>query len=172
MTPGCERGVALVVALLAMLVMVALGAGLMLAAALQNSEKFATWLPWILLINISGLIGTVLGAYIGGALTDKVAEWKARKNNGIYEPEFRLLILIIPFFVLPFGLLMYSLKWLPLTFRYGIGVERQTHWIVPYIGFGGIHLGFAAVNAITMAYSTFSGTRSPRFAGPECATSS
>ena len=107
------------------------------------------------LINISGLIGTVLGAYAGGALTDKVVEWKARKNNGIYEPEFRLLTLIIPFFVLPFGLLMYSLKWLPLTFRYGIGVERQAHWIVPYIGFGGIHLGFAAVNAITMAYSTF-----------------
>src|SRR5258708_32838960 len=36
----------------------------MLASALQNSEKFATWLPWILLINISGLI-TLLVLLVG-----------------------------------------------------------------------------------------------------------
>ena len=28
----------------------------MLASAVQNSEKFSQWLPWILLINIAGLI--------------------------------------------------------------------------------------------------------------------
>ena len=33
-----------------------LAALFMLASAVQNSEKFAKWLPWILLVNISGLL--------------------------------------------------------------------------------------------------------------------
>jgi PAS domain S-box-containing protein len=41
-----------------------LAALFMLASAVQNSEKFAKWLPWILLINISGLI-TLLVLLVG-----------------------------------------------------------------------------------------------------------
>jgi hypothetical protein len=58
------------------------------------------------LINIPALIGTFLGAYCGGGLTDKIAEWQARRNNGIFEPEARLVALIIPFIITPAGLLM------------------------------------------------------------------
>jgi hypothetical protein len=58
------------------------------------------------LIGIAGFIGIALGAYCGGGLTDKFAEWRARKNNGVFEPETRLAALVIPFFVVPFGLLM------------------------------------------------------------------
>ena len=36
----------------------------MLASAVQNSEKFARWLPWILLVNISGLF-TLLVLLVG-----------------------------------------------------------------------------------------------------------
>ena len=58
------------------------------------------------LINIPSLIGTFLGAYCGGGLTDRIAEWQARRNNGIFEPEARLVALIIPLFITPAGLLM------------------------------------------------------------------
>jgi hypothetical protein len=58
------------------------------------------------LINIPATIGSVAGAFCGGALTDKIAEWMARRNNGIYEPEARLVSIVIPFFVIPCGLLM------------------------------------------------------------------
>ena len=58
------------------------------------------------LINIPSLIGTFLGAYCGGGLTDRIAEWQARKNNGIFEPEARLLALIVPGLITPAGLLM------------------------------------------------------------------
>lgn len=61
------------------------------------------------LIYVASLIGVGIGTYAGGALTDRFAEWRARKNNGIFEPETRLVLLIIPFFVVPVGLLMYSL---------------------------------------------------------------
>jgi hypothetical protein len=59
------------------------------------------------LINIPAMFGIAFGSYCGGGLTDKLAERSARKNNGIYEPEARLVALVIPFFFVPIGLLMY-----------------------------------------------------------------
>jgi hypothetical protein len=58
------------------------------------------------LINIPSLIGHIAGSISGGYLTDKIAEWHARRNNGIFEPEARLTALIIPFIITPAGLLM------------------------------------------------------------------
>jgi len=61
------------------------------------------------LINIPSFIGHFLGAFAGGWLTDRIAEMQARKNNGIFEPEFRLMALILPLFIFPAGCLMYNL---------------------------------------------------------------
>ena len=58
------------------------------------------------LINIPSFIGNLLGSYCGGGLTDKIAEWQARRNNGVFEPEARLPALIIPFILVPAGILM------------------------------------------------------------------
>jgi hypothetical protein len=58
------------------------------------------------LINIPATIGIIIGAYCGGGLTDKFVEWRARKNNGVFEPETRLIALVLPFFLVPVGLLM------------------------------------------------------------------
>jgi len=59
------------------------------------------------LINIPAVIGALVGGYCGGGLTDWIAERWARRNNGVFEPEYRLLALVIPFFLEPVGLLMY-----------------------------------------------------------------
>ena len=61
------------------------------------------------LINIPAIIGIIFGAYAGGALTDTISKAWAKKNNGIFEPEFRLIALVFPFFIVPAGLLMYIL---------------------------------------------------------------
>jgi MFS family permease len=58
------------------------------------------------LINICAIIGPLIGGYVGGWLTDQIAEWQARRNNGVYEPEARLLSLIPSFFIVPLGTLM------------------------------------------------------------------
>lgn len=69
--------------------------------------------PYLMNIGVSGLynvpaiIGIFIGAYVGGALTDFVAERLARRNSGVFEPESRLVPLIIPFFLEPIGLVMY-----------------------------------------------------------------
>ena len=68
--------------------------------------------PYLMSIGVSGLynipaiIGICIGAYIGGALTDFIAERMARRNNGVFEPESRLIALVIPFFLEPIGLIM------------------------------------------------------------------
>jgi hypothetical protein len=106
------------------------------------------------LINIANIIGVLLGAYAGGGLTDKFCEWRARKNNGVFEPETRLVALILPFFAVPIGLLMYSFHSLPLTNRYSQGVKHLTNWPVPFIGSGFVGFGMAAIPSIGMTYGT------------------
>lgn len=58
------------------------------------------------LINLPAVIGCAIGAWSGGAFSDYLAERSARKNNGIFEPESRLVALIPSFFIVPIGLLM------------------------------------------------------------------
>jgi Major Facilitator Superfamily len=60
------------------------------------------------LINVAASIGIFVGAYCGGALTDTFIRYRARRNNGIFEPETRLIAMILPFFIVPIGLLMYN----------------------------------------------------------------
>lgn len=55
-------------------------------------------------------IGIMLGSYCGGGLTDRLLEWRSKKNNGIYDPETRLLTLVLPFFIVPAGILMYLIS--------------------------------------------------------------
>ena len=88
------------------------------------SEEFVFWIQVLLYSNcrraILPLESTAsymshpslrvgIGTYAGSASTDRFAEWRARKNNGVFEPETRLVLLIMPFFIVPIGLLMYSL---------------------------------------------------------------
>jgi len=58
-------------------------------------------------IFLPALIGTTLGAIVGGPATDVYTAWRTRKNNGIFEPEHRLVALLIPLIVVPAGVLMY-----------------------------------------------------------------
>jgi hypothetical protein len=59
------------------------------------------------LIWIPGLFGIIAGAVWGGWCTDIISKIQARKNDGIFEPEYRLPILTLPFLVVPAGLIMY-----------------------------------------------------------------
>src|SRR5579859_1122820 len=58
------------------------------------------------LIKLCSMIGATIGAYAGGDLSDKYAAWHAKKNGGIFEPEFRLVPLVLPLLIVPAGLLM------------------------------------------------------------------
>jgi MFS family permease len=44
-------------------------------------------------------VGAVVGFILSGLLSDSTANWMTRKNRGVYEPEFRL-VLVIPQLIL------------------------------------------------------------------------
>lgn len=85
-------------------------------------------------------IGALIAYLVGSLLSDSSAKWMARKNNNVYEPEFRIL-LVIP--VAMFGL--------PGLYAYGHVAEAHLHWIVPSILYG--FLTFAVVMSCTATFS-------------------
>jgi MFS family permease len=77
-------------------------------------------------------IGAILGFVVAGALSDWSAKFLTRKNGGIYEPEFRL-ILVIPQLV--FGC----------TGLFGFGITAAKiidyNWFWPVFFFGAEVMG-------------------------------
>lgn len=69
------------------------------------------------LINITGLIGNVVGAWLGGWVVDRYSQWRSKKNGGVFQPETRLHLLIIPALIVPTGCL-----------AFGYGVAKSLHW--------------------------------------------
>ena len=101
-----------------------------------------SWSPMINgLINIPGLIGNIAGSYAGGWLVDVFCDWKARRNKGIFEPENRLYLCILPLLITGAGCLLF-----------GYGVERTLHWTSLFFGYGMVSFALTAVPTITMAY--------------------
>lgn len=74
-------------------------------------------------------VGAILGFFIAGALADWSATVMTRLNNGIYEPEFRI-VLVIPQLV--FGVMG--------LYGFGITIDGmmrlEYHWSVPLVFFG------------------------------------
>lgn len=77
------------------------------------------------LVAVSPLVGAILGAFITGPTADWVTTFMSRRNNGVYEPEFRLTIIIV---CLVLGGMSF----------FGFGWSLQVHdpWIGPVILYG------------------------------------
>ncbi|KAF2254809.1 MFS general substrate transporter [Trematosphaeria pertusa] len=100
------------------------------------------WSPQINgLINIPGLLGNLFGAWAGGDLVDMWCAWRTKKNKGIFEPESRLYLLIIPFFLTSAGCVLF-----------GYGVQNTMSWVALFFGYGMISVALTATPTITMAY--------------------
>lgn len=61
------------------------------------------------LMNIAPFIASIPGVLIGGYLNDRWIMWLARRNNGVYEPEMRLWMLLPLAIFAPLGILMFGL---------------------------------------------------------------
>jgi hypothetical protein len=60
------------------------------------------------LLNLGPFVGTIFGNILGGPISDRAIQFFCRRNNGIFEPEMRLYIGIIPVIVGPLGLFLYG----------------------------------------------------------------
>lgn len=106
------------------------------------------------LIFLAGVIGSVIGAIVGGPFTDLFGRWQSKKNNGIFEPETRLVMLLFPLFVVPAGVLMYESKLNWLIDRYGFGIARLYVWVLPYVGVACVYVGLGGLPTTSISYGT------------------
>ncbi|KAJ4411260.1 hypothetical protein N0V82_009077 [Gnomoniopsis sp. IMI 355080] len=87
------------------------------------------------LISLSPFILTIIGEVVSGPLNDWICVFLTKKNKGIYEPEFRLPLILV---AVVFGTVGF--------FGFGATVHFQTHWSGPVLcfGFANMSLVFAA----------------------------
>lgn len=98
------------------------------------------------LFYVSPFIGGTLGSVVVGKLSDILVRKLVARNNGTYEPEFRL-IMVLPIFIsVAIGLM-------------GFGWSTYEHdlWIVPVVLFGilGFGCSLASTTAITFTVDSY-----------------
>lgn len=98
------------------------------------------------LVYLAPFIGGVLGTAVAGKVSDIIVKTMARRNGGLYEPEFRL-VMVIPIAISTVIGLM------------GFGWSAYDHdkWIVPTVFFGIISFGCAlgSTTAITFCVDSY-----------------
>jgi len=93
------------------------------------------------LISLSPFILTIIGEVIAGPLNDYICLWLTKKNHGIYEPEFRLVLIVPVTFIGVAGF-----------YGFGASVAYQTHWIGPVLTFGLANMSLAFANGCVFGY--------------------
>ncbi|KAJ6016331.1 hypothetical protein N7540_010922 [Penicillium herquei] len=98
------------------------------------------------LIYISPFIGGLLGTAVAGKVSDIVVRFLTRRNGGIYEPEFRLVMTIPIALSTTIGLM-----------GFGWSAQIMDAWIVPTIFFGLISFGccLGSTTAITFCVDSY-----------------
>jgi hypothetical protein len=98
------------------------------------------------LVYISPFVGGLLGTAVAGKVSDIITRYLTKRNGGIYEPEFRLVMAIPIALSTVIGLM-----------AFGWSAEIKDNWIVPTIFFGLISFGccLGSTTAITFCVDSY-----------------
>ncbi|KAG9780213.1 MFS general substrate transporter, partial [Aureobasidium melanogenum] len=98
------------------------------------------------LVYLSPFIGGVLGTAVAGKISDVIVKYMSRRNGGVYEPEFRLVMGIPMAFTTVIGLM-----------GFGWSAQERDAWIVPTVFFGIISFGcsLGSTTAITFCVDSY-----------------
>ena len=112
----------------------------------ENKESYNFTALQAGLVYVSAFIGGVLGTAVAGKFSDVIVRFMARRNGGIYEPEFRLVMAIPVTIATCIGLM-----------GFGWSAQARDNWIVPTVFFGIISFGCAlgSTTAITFAVDSY-----------------
>ncbi|KPI39025.1 putative MFS-type transporter [Cyphellophora attinorum] len=92
-------------------------------------------------MNIPPAVGAILGAAFGGPLNDLFILGVAKRRKGIYEPETRLWLFMVPGVCMPLGLLLY-----------GLTISKGMHWAYNAVGAGFIGAAIGGCGDISLTY--------------------
>ena len=98
------------------------------------------------LVYISPFVGGVFGTAVAGKVSDMIVRWMTKRNEGIYEPEFRLVMAIPVTISTCIGLM-----------GFGWSAQERDKWIVPTVFFGIISFGcsLGSTTSITFAVDSY-----------------
>jgi hypothetical protein len=98
------------------------------------------------LVYLSPFIGGILGTVVAGRVSDIIVRFMTRRNDGVYEPEFRLVMAIPVALCTSLGLM-----------GFGWSADVGDKWIVPTIFFGVISFGctLGSTTAITFCVDSY-----------------
>jgi hypothetical protein len=94
------------------------------------------------LVYISPFIGAVLGTAVAGKISDFIVQAMSRRNDGVYEPEFRLVMSIPVALCTTAGLM-----------GFGWSAEVRDNWIVPTVFFGIISFGCSLGSTVAISFA-------------------
>ncbi|KAF4583010.1 hypothetical protein GQ602_006154 [Ophiocordyceps camponoti-floridani] len=93
------------------------------------------------LVYISPFIGGILGTGVAGKVSDVIVRAMSRRNGGLYEPEFRLVMVIPVMLSTCIGLM-----------GFGWSAQNKDPWIVPTIFFGILSFGCSLGSTTSITY--------------------
>lgn len=98
------------------------------------------------LVYISPFVGGVLGTAVAGKVSDIIVKAMARRNGGLYEPEFRLVMAVPVAITTVLGLM-----------GFGWSAQVGQHYMVPTIFFGIISFGcsLGSTTSITFCVDSY-----------------
>jgi hypothetical protein len=98
------------------------------------------------LVYMSPFVGGILGTAVAGRVSDIIVRFMARRNGGVYEPEFRLVMAAPVAVATAIGLM-----------GFGWSAQERDLWIVPTIFFGIISFGcsLGSTTAITFCVDSY-----------------
>lgn len=93
------------------------------------------------LISLSPFILSGLGEIISGPLNDWICLKLTKRNHGIYEPEFRLVLMVVVTILGTVGF-----------FGFGLTIHYETHWSGPVLTYGLANMSLAFGSTCVFGY--------------------
>lgn len=94
------------------------------------------------LIYLSAFVGGVLGTAVAGKASDIVVKAMSKRNGGVYEPEFRL-VMMVPVAICSVAGLM----------GFGWSIEIKDMYMVPTVFFGLISFGCSLGSTVAISFA-------------------
>lgn len=112
----------------------------------RNKERYNFSSLGTGLVYIAPFIGGILGTVVAGKVSDVIVRFMSRRNGGVYEPEFRLIMAVPVAISTCIGLM-----------GFGWSAAEKDRWIVPTFFFGIISFGcsLGSTTAITFAVDSY-----------------